>query len=329
MHWAHLQPGPAAAVRAEVARLTDMGIGGVLVPQVLAPPWATLGAVAMCDDRVELASGIAMGFVRSPLETAMAGLDLDRLSGGRFTLGLGSSVRAWNVDRFGVPYDRPVSRLRELVALVRRLTSADEQPRAGRFEGDFWTVDMSGVRLPKPVRPRLPISLAPLRAPMIELAAEVADGILGHPIWSPRWIATEVRAAIERGLERSGRARSDVRVTAWLRVAVTDDHEQGLHDAKLGLPFYASLRQYDSYFVSLGLAGDARRVQDDPSPASVSDALAEELVLIGSDDEVTARIAEVLDVADDLCLSAPAGVPPERAHAYERAIETIVRGGSV
>ena len=126
------------------------GVSGVLVPQIFAPPWAALGAAAACDEDIELASGIAMAFVRSPLETAMAALDLDRLSGGRFTLGLGSSVRAWNVDRFGVDYDRPVARLRELVGLVKRMVTLDEQPTIGRFEGEFWHVDLDGIRLPRP-----------------------------------------------------------------------------------------------------------------------------------------------------------------------------------
>jgi alkanesulfonate monooxygenase SsuD/methylene tetrahydromethanopterin reductase-like flavin-dependent oxidoreductase (luciferase family) len=217
-HWALLQGGRLDDVRAEAERLSGLGVHGVLVPQIFAPPWATLGAVAACSD-LQLGTGIAMAFVRSPLETAMAALDLDRLSGGRLTLGLGSSVRDWNEARFGVPYDRPVARLRELVQLLHRLVTADEQREVGRFDGEFWQVDLRGVRLPRPVRPTLPITVAPLRAAMTEMAAEVADGILGHPVWSPRWITTEVRAAVERGLSRAGRRREDVRITAWLRVA--------------------------------------------------------------------------------------------------------------
>ena len=124
---------------------------------------------------------------------------------------------------------------------------------------------------------------------MTEMAAEVADGILGHPVWSPRWIAGEVRAAVDRGLARAGRERGDLRITAWLRVAITDDIEQGRDDARVGIPFYASLRQYDSYFDALGLATDARRLQDlaeagapaAEQSAAVSDAMADELVVIG------------------------------------------------
>ncbi len=334
-HWAFLAQGRLAHVRGEVDRLREAGVSGVLVPQIFAPPWAALGAAAACDEDIELATGIAMAFVRSPLETAMAALDLDRLSGGRFTLGLGSSVRAWNVERFGVDYDRPVSRLRELVGLVKRMVTVDEQPRIGRFEGEFWHVDLDGIRLPRPIRPTLPITVAPLRAAMTEMAAEVADGILGHPVWSPRWITGEMRAAVDRGLARAGRQRSDLRITAWLRVAITDDIERGRDDARIGLPFYASLRQYDSYFDALGLAADARRLQDlaesgappAEQAASISDAMVDELVIIGPPDDVAARIAAVLDVVDDVCITPPNGLPAERTRDYDAAIATYLLPG--
>jgi probable F420-dependent oxidoreductase len=327
-HWAFLPQGRLAAIREEVARARAAGVAGVLVPQIFAPPWAALAAAAACDDDIELASGIAMAFVRSPLETAMTALDLDRLSGGRFTLGLGSSVRAWNVDRFGVDYDRPVARLRELVELVKRMVTTDEQPTIGRFDGEFWHVDLAGIRLPRPIRATLPITVAPLRAAMTEMAAEVADGILGHPVWSPRWITGGMREAVDRGLTRSGRARADLRITAWLRVAVTDDIEQGRADAKVGIPFYASLRQYDSYFDALGLGPDARRLQDlaeggappDEQAAAVSDALADELVIIGPPHVVAARIAAVLDVVDDVCITPPNGLPAAPTRRYADAI---------
>jgi probable F420-dependent oxidoreductase len=326
-HWALLMPGRAESVRAGVERLAAAGARGLVVPQIFAPPWATLGAAAMAGD-LDLASGIALGFVRSPMETAMAALDLDRLSGGRFTLGLGSSTRAANEDRFGVPYDRPIARLRELTTLVRRMVSGDEQGGIGRFEGEFWHVDLTGVRLPRPTRASIPIYLAPLREAMTEMSAEVADGIFGHPVWSPSWITGPVREAVERGLARSGRRREAFRVVAWMRVVITDDREQGLRDAKAGIPFYASLRQYESYFDAIGLGPDARALMElteagaPPADlaAAVSDAMVEELVPVGTVEEVAARIAPVLDVADELLLAPPNGLPAEQSRAYEAAI---------
>src|SRR6188472_507846 len=105
-HWAILPSGSATAVADHVARLAATGARGLVVPQIFAPPWATLGAAAMAGE-LELASGIA--------------------------LGLGSSTQVANEDRFGVPYDKPVSRLRELTELVHRMVSADEQAGIDRF----------------------------------------------------------------------------------------------------------------------------------------------------------------------------------------------------
>jgi alkanesulfonate monooxygenase SsuD/methylene tetrahydromethanopterin reductase-like flavin-dependent oxidoreductase (luciferase family) len=334
-HWAILPSGSATAVADHVARLAATGARGLVVPQIFAPPWATLGAAAMAGE-LELASGIALGFVRSPLETAMAALDLDRLCAGRFTLGLGSSTQVANEDRFGVPYDKPVSRLRELTELVHRMVSADEQAGIDRFDGEFWHVDLTGVRLPRPVRQRIPIYLAPLRSTMTEMAAEVADGIFGHPVWSVDWITGEVRDAVERGLATAGRARSDFRVAAWLRVVITDDHDEGVRDAKVGLPFYAGLRQYESYFDAIGVGDDARVLMDllesgassADLAAAVSDALVEELVPVGTPEEVAARIAPVLDVADELLLAPPNALSGERTRAYEAAIAAHLLPGA-
>lgn len=326
-HWAFLRGGPLGTVRDEIGRLEAAGVHGVLVPQIYAPPWATLAVAAACSE-LQLHSGIAMGFVRSPFETAMAALDLDRLSGGRFTLGLGTSVQDWNERRFGVAYRQPVARLRELVLLVRRLVTAGEQEAVGRYDGEFWSLDLTGSPLPPPLRPTIPITVAPLRAAMTEMAAEVADGIIGHPVWTPDFVAGGMRTAVERGLERAGRDRRALRITACLRVAITDDVEQGRRDAKVGIPFYASLAQYDSYFADLGLGDDARRLQRLAAAGAsataladaCSDALADALVVIGPPDEVAARIATVLDHVDDVCIGPPSGLPPDATRAYDDAI---------
>jgi probable F420-dependent oxidoreductase len=326
-HWGFLMPGTAAAISTEVARQEALGVAGVMVPQIFAPPWAALGVAAASGD-VELATGIAMGFVRSPLETAMAALDLDKISGGRFTLGLGTSVKEWNEDRFGVPYDRPLARLRELTTLVRRLTTASEQSEIGLFEGDFYRVDLRGARLPRPVRPSIPIWLAPLRSPMIELSAEVADGLLGHPVWSPRWIKGEVQDAVARGLARSGRSREHFRIVAFLRVAISDDVDQATQDAKAGVPMYAQIAQYASYFAAHGFADEAGALSSLAASGApyrdlagaITDEMAREFVIVGTPEEAAEQIADLLPYVDELCLTAPTALPPDRTREYEAAI---------
>jgi alkanesulfonate monooxygenase SsuD/methylene tetrahydromethanopterin reductase-like flavin-dependent oxidoreductase (luciferase family) len=327
-HWAYLASGSTATVAQETARLERLGVTGALVPQILAPPWATLGAAA-ASSRLELASGIALAFVRSPLETAMAAIDVDRLSGGRFTLGLGTSVRAWNEDRFGVAYDHPVERVRELLTIIRPMLSADGPP-LGAWQGRFYSFDLTGVRLPRPSRERVPIWLAPLRAAMVELSAELGDGLLGHPAWSPQWIKTEVQTALERGLSRAGRSRHEIRVVAFLRAAINDDEQQAIDDAKRSVPTYAQLGQYESYFARHGFEAQARTLQQlssghaplDELAAVVPDEMARQFLLVGTPDDVARELAVLLPYVDDVCITAPMGLSRERTAFYQKAIET-------
>jgi alkanesulfonate monooxygenase SsuD/methylene tetrahydromethanopterin reductase-like flavin-dependent oxidoreductase (luciferase family) len=259
----------------------------------------------------------------------MAAIDIDRLSGGRFTLGLGTSVRAWNEERFGVDYDHPVDRLRELLTIIRPMLSADGSP-PGEMGGRFYSFDLSGVRLPRPARPRIPIWLAPLRAPMVELSAELGDGLLGHPAWSPHWIKTEVQGALERGLQRAGRSREEIRVVAFLRAAINDDPDQAVEDARRSVPTYAQLGQYESYFGRHGFAEQARTLQQlsgahaplDELAAAVPEEMARQFLLVGTPDEVVSELAALLPYVDDLCITAPMGLNRERTAFYQKAIET-------
>jgi alkanesulfonate monooxygenase SsuD/methylene tetrahydromethanopterin reductase-like flavin-dependent oxidoreductase (luciferase family) len=327
-HWAYLPSGSAASISHETTRLEGLGLTGAIVPQLLAPPWATLG-VAAASSQLELASGIALAFVRSPLETAMAAIDIDRVSGGRFTLGIGTSVRAWNEERFGVDYDHPVDRLRELLTIIRPMLSADGPP-PGAMSGRFYSFDLSGVRLPRPSRSRVPIWLAPLRAPMVELSAELGDGLLGHPAWSPQWIKTEVQDALERGLGRAGRSRDEIRVVAFLRAAVNDDPQQAVEDAKRSVPTYAQLGQYESYFARHGFAEQARTLQQlsrahaplDDLAAAVPEEMARQFLLVGTPNDVISELAALLPYVDDLCIAAPMGLNRDRTAFYQKAIET-------
>lgn len=105
--WGVVAPMPAPVVTMQAKMAEDAGLEGLFAPQVYGPPFIPLAAAAAVTQRVRLASGIAIAFVRSPFETAMAAMDMDRLSNGRFTLGLGTSVQAWTDGFFGAEYGKP------------------------------------------------------------------------------------------------------------------------------------------------------------------------------------------------------------------------------
>ena len=118
---------------------------GVFAGQGAGPPWVPLAAAAAATERLRLGCSVAIAAARSPAETAFAALDLDRISGGRFVLGLGSSTRWMLRTNFGVELPRPLAHLRDVVALVRHVVRS-AQGGLAPFEGETFRIELGGPR---------------------------------------------------------------------------------------------------------------------------------------------------------------------------------------
>jgi probable F420-dependent oxidoreductase len=273
-------------------------------------------------ERAQLLSGIAIAGARSPVETAMAAIDLDRLSGGRFILGLGTSVRAWTEGIFGMPSDRPVARLREAVAVVRHVVAGMAKGDVSRFDGEFHQHDFSEMQaiMPPPIRDHIPIWLAGNQRRTIRLAAEIADGVMCHPIWSVDWAVNEGSRAIADGLARGGRGRDEVHVMMGQFVAIDDDPRQAMDDARATVAFYAGVEAYEPFFAAHGYLEEARRCQAWVkrghflgSTDEVPDEMVERFALCGPPDTVRRRFRPLWDLGDSFWLAPPLfGLAPER-----------------
>jgi probable F420-dependent oxidoreductase len=329
-HWSTVSANlPASVITAQAQQLEAAGLAGVFAPQVYGPPWIPLAACAAVTNRLQLASGIALAFARSPFETAMAAMDLDRLSGGRFILGLGPSVRAWSEGIFGMPYGKPVEHLRETIELIRLVIEKSHTGELKRFEGKYHQHDFTEFQpMAQPVRTRIPIWIAAVRPALIRLAAQTADGLMGHPIWSTSWATNQAADALKEGLSAAGRKRSDIHFNAWFWTLISDDPDDAVNDAKGTVAFYAGVSQYEDYFAAHGFRDEARRCQqavqrgDYLSAASaVPDEMARTFVICGTQDEVRKRLEPVWDIADSVCLVPPiGGVPPAKLISYVTAI---------
>jgi probable F420-dependent oxidoreductase len=329
-YWGTLSANlPSELLVALARQQEETGMEGIFAPQVYGPPFVPLAAAAAVTKRVKLASGIALAFARSPFETAMAAMDLDRLSGGRFILGLGASVRSWSEGFFGMPYERPLERLREVVSIVRAVIQKAHTSELKGFQGRYYTLDLREFQpLAQPLRPDLPVWIAALRQPLVRLGAEIGDGVIGHPIWSIRWATTEAPQALKEGLSRAGKSRPDVHFNLWFFVAPNRDRRQSVEDARGAVAFYAGAAQYEEYFARHGFRAEARKLQagvqagDYLSVAHlVPDEMAETFVVCGTPDEVRKKLEPVWDVADSLCLNPPVyGLAPEALMGYTATI---------
>jgi alkanesulfonate monooxygenase SsuD/methylene tetrahydromethanopterin reductase-like flavin-dependent oxidoreductase (luciferase family) len=324
-YWIMLPPSRSAARATQAAQEAESsGLEGVFSFEAGTNPWAVLGAVAATTSTVRLATGIALALARSPYDTALAALDLDRLSQGRFTLGLGTGIRTVHEQHYGMPYDRPVARLAEALRIIRLVTTGEAR-RVGRFDGEFHRVDFTRLALAPPLRPRLPIWVAALRTPLVRVAGELADGLVGHPSWSIDWALQQINGAFAPALARSGRPRDDVEINLWHVVAPNPDRAESFNDAKGHVARYAAIAQYQPYFAAHGFGAEAARLSMAAAAGQpnlvdlVPEDMARTFVVCGTPGEVVSQLAPLWDVADSLCLQPPP-LPGEQRRAYDARI---------
>jgi probable F420-dependent oxidoreductase len=310
----------------------DNGMAGLFAAQVYGPPFIPLAAAATTTQTIKLATGIAIAAARSPTETAMAALDMDRLTNGRFTLGLGSSVSAWTSGIFGSPPIKPLAHIRETVAAVRHIV-ANYHTHLEPFDGQYFSADFKEISQgPPPVRESIPIWIAALREKLTRLAVEIGDGVIGHPMWSVEWATEQMAPVIQNQLELSGRDRTEIEVSIWPWVAPNPDEKAALDDARPTIAFYAGVAQYESFFEAHGFKKEAQACQKGVQQADfmsavdkVPDEMVRCFVAVGDIDQVLERIEPLWGIANSLCIAPPAySMTPEKQMYYADQIGQLI-----
>lgn len=280
----------------------------------------SLAAMAHATSRVRIGSAIAYAVGRSPLVLATEARDLDELSDGRLVLGLGTGTRTMQRDWHGADPTAPALRVEELVPLLRRFWAMDGT--GIDHEGRFYTVRLKPTAdVRPPLRTDIPVQLAGVNKRMIQAAGAVADGLVGHPVFSRKYVETTVRPALEEGARRTGRAADEVTLTGFVICSVHDDTAVARAEAKAQIAFYAVVRTYAPAFEVLGFGSAIAEIRDAwtrRDRAAMIGAVPEELVdllaVTGPPEEVRQRFtANFADVYDHAMLYSPSfGIPPDR-----------------
>jgi probable F420-dependent oxidoreductase len=200
---------------ARAGRLEAQGFDAAWCGETAHDPFVTVAMAANGTRRIQLGTGVAIAFARSPMTLAMLGNDLQTVTRGRFFLGLGSQVRAHVERRYGVGWSRPVARMRELVLAIRHIWSSWATGSKPAFEGEFSTHTlMPPVFDPGPnLHGNPPIFLAAVGERMAAVAGEVADGLLLHSFVTERYVREVADTAVRAGAQRAGRDRRDIEVS--------------------------------------------------------------------------------------------------------------------
>jgi 5,10-methylenetetrahydromethanopterin reductase len=241
MDWGLPWPGPELAAHAEAAGASAFCAGEFadLNAYVTATEMAhgTTGAM--------VGPGIAYAFARSPFVHASAMRHLSRVSSGRAFLGLGAGTSRMNRDWFGVDAAHPAPRMAELIEVIRAFLSA-ENGESVKYQGEFYAID-ADIRAPVLGRIDVPILVGAFNKIMVRTAGRVADGVLGHGLFTDRWWTELVDPALAAGAETVGRDAGELRRWGWLITAIDDDDPaRAIRDAKLQIAFYLTVRTYDS-----------------------------------------------------------------------------------
>jgi F420-dependent oxidoreductase-like protein len=259
--------------------------------------FTSLAQLAAVTSRIRIGTSIVPVFARSPANLAMTALNLDRMSEGRFFLGLGTSGRLVIQDLHGEAFRKPLTRMREYIDIIRKAACGERLDH----DGEFFHTQRFRLRF-QPYRPNLPIYIAALSPPSLRLTGELADG------WLPIFLApSRMQAAvaeIKAGAEATGRAWHNITLSPQVSIYITDDIAAARDRERPHIAFYIGGMGvfYHQYMHRIGFGADADRIRNaylararDRAAQLVPDTLVDAVTIIGNPQQCRDRMQAFFD----------------------------------
>ncbi|CAN5920575.1 LLM class F420-dependent oxidoreductase [soil metagenome] len=328
--------GPAAQA------IEAAGYTGVSTQENRHEPFLSLAVAGAATRKIELHTGVAIAFARSPMAVANVGWDLAASFGGsRVTIGLGSQVRAHNERRFSVPWSPPAPRMREYLQAVRAIWAAWKGDGKLAYEGKHYSFTlMTPNFVPEPYDGPLPrLGLAAVGPVMLKVAAEESDDVKLHPFCTRKYLEQNIMPIMTAGLEKSGRPRERLEISGGGFVVTGKDDAAvaKLFDwVRYRVAFYGSTPAYWPVFELHGLGDLGRKLnamtragQWDQMAKEISDDVVQLFAAVGRHDQIAKAIDQRFGgLVDAISASAnsskPADLPPELLHDLAK-IPTVYR----
>lgn len=257
-----LKDAPAAAKDAE-----EVGFDALWSVETSHDPFFPLALAAEHTERIRLGTAIAVAFPRSPMVLAQIGWDLQQLSRGRFILGLGTQVKGHNERRFGIKWEHPGPKLREMIQMIHAIWDCWQHGTRPAFQGKFYNFSlMTPFFNPGPIQYPMPkIFIAGVNEYMCRLAGELCDGFHIHPLHSIKYLDEVVFPNIRAGQEKAGRPADSVERSTTAFVISgrnADEIEAAKAPVKQQIAFYASTPAYIGVFDTHGWSEVALRLRE-------------------------------------------------------------------
>ncbi|MCU1366797.1 MAG: class F420-dependent oxidoreductase [Ilumatobacteraceae bacterium] len=241
--------GDPADISSLVVEAEARGVGGLFVTEAAHDPYVALSLAAAATHQIQIGTSVAIAFARTPMTTAVSAWDVQRLSGGRLVLGLGSQIKPHITRRYSMPWSSPAPRMAEYVDALRAIWASWQHDAPLDFRGDFYEHTlMPPLFNPGPIEGGPPpIWLAAVGPRMLATAGSVADGLICHPLLSRSYLDEVILPTVAAGRAGGERAGEPFTTSALCMVA-TGRTEEELAVAVAGvrrqIGFYASTPAY-------------------------------------------------------------------------------------
>lgn len=282
-------------------------------------PFMPLALAAKATQRLELGTSIVVAFARTPMLVAQSAWDLQRLSGGRFILGLGSQIKPHIQRRFSMPWSRPAARMREYVEALRAIWACWQDGTKLAFDGEFYTHNLMPPHFnPGPLPCAAPpVFVAAVGDGMTRTAAEVADGILLHRFTTAEYLEKVTLPALAAGRANRSPGLAPIQVLLPAFVVVGDTEEQiaeGVAATRRQIAFYGSTPAYRPVLDQHGwgdLQPDLQRLTREDRWAEMDALITDEIVAefspVGTPEEAGAELRRRFGGTVERIVLAPTG----------------------
>jgi len=179
--------------------------------------FSALGAIALATRRIRLATGVVNPCTRHPALVAMSIAAIDELSDGRAMLGIGTGVSSWIEEKMAIKMDKPVLMMKEAIQIIRKLLTGENVT----YNGRVFNIRNMKLRF-KTSQANIPIYMAAVGPKMLQLAGEIADGVILTAGSSIKYMTTAVEN-IKIGAQKAGRDLSKIDIAAFLVCSVSED----------------------------------------------------------------------------------------------------------
>ena len=288
--------------------------------------FTSLAQLAAITSRIRIGTSIVPIFARSPANIAMTALNMDVMSEGRFFLGLGASGQLVIEDLHGEPFEKPLTRMREYIDIIRKAMRGERLDH----DGEFFQIKRFRLRF-EAYRPNLPIYIASLSPRTLRMTGELADG------WLPIYLAPSrmqaVVADLKAGAEAAGRSLDDIAISPQVSIYVTDDIPAARDTERHHIAFYIGGMGvfYHQYMHRIGFGEESDLIREaylarerDRAAQLVTDEMVDAMTIIGNPQQCRDQMQIFFDAGADeirLVLSEP------NTEAFVQVIKDLAPAG--